>query len=64
MPININLRGNSSALTIDLAPSVSVNWGRVKVGGSFVEIISRKYKTGGAFVDAVSIKTKIGGTFL
>lgn len=42
----------------------AVSWGRIKVGGVFVNITNRKFKVGGSFADATGYKVKVGGTFV
>jgi hypothetical protein len=54
----------STGFSISLAGSPTVIWGKIKLSGTFVDIIDKKFKVSGAFASAVGYKIKIGGVFV
>jgi hypothetical protein len=66
MSFDISLVSGVTGFDISLSSSAppTITYGKIKVGGSFVDIVDRKFKTGGTFVSVVNYKVKIGGTFV
>ena len=67
MSFDITLRDNGAG-TFDIALSAggapAIAWGKIKLSGTFVNIVGRQFKVGGTFVPAIGYKVKVGGTFV
>lgn len=54
----------SSTRSFEVTGATPINWGKIKVAGTFVDILDRRFKVGGTFVSAVGYKIKVSGTFV
>lgn len=64
---DISLASGTTGFDISLTGGGSppaLVYGKIKVGGTFIDITDRKVKIGGTFVSATGYKVKISGTFV
>ncbi len=55
---------SSTGFSISLGGAPTTSWGKIKVGGVFVDLLAQKIKVGGTFVDTTGYKVKVGGVFV